>query len=313
MVKTTKVGRSKMFLLGMPAMALVFGVMVSGGVFAQEENAQQENPVVEDDANAKSETAAVATHKHSAGDMLLGLNWSFLGLAMNTNPMDAFSKIGEDLKFTPVVNGPNDYSVKTSIDLPQFYATARIINLGLSYEYYIFHWMSVGTGLGFGPEINVVTKGGATVINISGVTTEDEAKKDAMKQVSKSVHIQAGLFLTIPFNVHFNIPKVEWLYGGLGLEIHIPVSDAGLDSLLGADIAKYLPGGSIKGETFVSLPIDLGFDFSRTTGSGKAARSRLYFRLEPEFFGEGLEGLPFSLIWQSNLWKLANVAIPGAK
>jgi hypothetical protein len=286
---------------------LVLVMLATGGVFAQEEN-----PVITADVNAQSEAVTEATYKHSAGDMLLGLNWSFLGAMMNTNPMDAFSKVGDSLDFTTERSGTN-YSVNTSIDLPQFFATARILNPGLSYEYYIFHWMSIGTGLGFGPEISVATKGGTAGIRITGATTEDDAKEAAVNEALKIIHVQAGLFLTIPFNVHFNIPKVEWLYGGLGVEIHIPVSDAGLDALIGADIAKYLPGGSIKGGTFVSMPIDLGFDFSRIKNNGKSARSRLLFRIEPEFFGEGLMSLPISLVWQSSLWKLANVAIPGAK
>ncbi|GHU19593.1 hypothetical protein FACS1894163_12500 [Spirochaetia bacterium] len=173
--------------------------------------------------------------------------------------------------------------------------------------------MSVGTGLGFGPEVNVATKGGKTSISITGADTADSAKEAAISKALEVVHIQAGLFLTIPFNVHFNIPKVEWLYTGLGVEIHIPVSDLGLDSLLPDGIAGYFPGGSIKGEPFVSMPIDLGFDFSRIKNNGKPARSRLLFRIEPEFFEGGMVSLPISLVWQSSLWKVANAAIPGAK
>ncbi|GHV77245.1 hypothetical protein AGMMS49942_20660 [Spirochaetia bacterium] len=264
---------------------------VAGGVFAQEKS---------------------PTYKHDAGDMLLGLNWSFFGAMMNTNPLDAFSKVGDQLDFSVGGSAPN-YSVTASVNLPKFFATARILNIGLSYEYYIFHWMSVGTGLGFGPEVNVVTKGGSTGITITGADTADSAKEKAMEKAMEVVHVQAGLFLTIPFNVHFNIPRVEWLYTGLGAEIHIPVSDLGLDSLIGADIAKYLPGGSIKGKTFISMPIDIGFDFSRIKSNGKPSRSRLLLRIEPEFFGNGMVSLPLSLVWQSNLWKVANVAIPGTK
>jgi hypothetical protein len=296
-------------------LVLVLAMIVAGGVFAQEDN-----PVMDAYVNAQSEAVAEATHKHSAGDMLLGLNWSFAGAMMNTNPVTAFSEVGDSLKFDPKVIG-NNYSVDVSIDLPRFFATARILNLGISYEYYIFHWISVGTGLGFGPEVNVATQGGTTKETLTGTidyAKTEEAVKDAAKQAAinkalEVVHVQAGLFLTIPFNVHINIPKVEWLYGGLGVEIHIPVSDAGFDALVGADIAKYLPGGSIKGKTFVSMPIDIGFDFSRIKSNGKPAMSRLFFRIEPEFLGEGLMSLPVSLVWQSSFWKLANVAIPGAK
>ncbi|GHV74365.1 hypothetical protein AGMMS49940_16670 [Spirochaetia bacterium] len=272
-------------------LGLGLAILVTGGVFAQEKS---------------------PTYKHDAGDMLLGLNWSFFGAMMNTNPVNAFSKVGDSLNFDVKPDGTN-FKVDASIDLPKFFATARILNLGLSYEYYLFHWMSVGTGLGFGPEVNAVTKGGRTGITVTGATTEDAAKEEAINKALEVVHVQAGLFLTIPFNVHFNIPKVEWLYTGLGAEIHIPVSDAGLDRLFPDGIAEYLPGGSIKGKMFVSMPIDLGFDFSRIKNNGKPARSRLLFRVEPEFFGNGMVSLPISLVWQSSLWKLANVAIPDAK
>ncbi|GHV79959.1 hypothetical protein AGMMS49944_17500 [Spirochaetia bacterium] len=271
---------------------LVLAMMVAGGVFAQEGD---------------------ATHKHSAGDMLLGLNWGFLGTMMNTDPVAAFSDVASSLDFNVNQNSPTDFSINATIDLPKFFTTARILNLGLSYEYYVFHWMSVGTGLGVSPEVNVVTKGGRTGISVTGATTEDAATEAAISKAMEVVHVQAGLFLTIPFNVHFNIPKVEWLYAGLGAEIHIPVSDLGLDDIIGADIAKYLPGGSIMGKTFVSMPIDLGFDFSRIKKNGKPARSRLLLRVEPEFFGDGMVSLPLSLVWQSSLWKLANAAIPGTK
>jgi hypothetical protein len=278
---------------------LVLAMVSTGGVFAQEENP----------ANVQSASTGV-THKHSAGDMLLGLNWGFLGAMMNTNPMNAFNDVADSLKFDSTGSAGN-YGVDASINLPKFFATARILNLGLSYEYYIFHWMTVGTGLWFGPEVNVATKGGTTRISVTAGETEDAVMKEAISKALKVIHVQAGLFLTIPFNIHFNIPMVEWLYSGLGVEIHIPISDAGLDRLIGADITKYFPGGSIKGETFVSMPIDVGFDFSRVKANGKEARSRLFLRVEPEFFGEGLMSLPISLVWQSNLWKLANVAIPG--
>jgi hypothetical protein len=286
---------------------LVLAMFVAGGVFAQG-----------------------APHKHSAGDMLLGLNWSFLGLMMNTNPIDAVSTVVDSLTFDADygIDAPTLTAwatINTSIVLPTFFATARILTLGVSYEYYIFHWLSVGTGLGLGPEVNLVTKGEKMGINKTMTYTYgqdpdaalDDAiaavTEDAIDEALKVVHMQAGLFLTIPFNVHFNIPKVEWLYGGLGIELHIPLSDLGLDNILGSGITKYLPGGSIKGKTFVSMPIDVGFDFSLIKMNGKSWGNRMFFRVEPEFFGEGLISLPISLVWQSNLWKVANAAIPGTK
>jgi hypothetical protein len=281
---------------------LVLAAVSAGGVFAQEGS----------QANAQD----ALTYKHNAGDMLLGLNLSFLGAMINKNPVDVFTTVIDNLKFDPVESG-GTYSLNASIDLPDFFATARILNLGVSFEYYVFHWMSVGTGLGFGPEFNLVTKSGRRGISISGEASEEDVKESAISEVIKAVHLQAGLFLTIPFNVHFNFPKVEWLYGGLGVELHIPVSDAGLDNiindLIGSNMTKYLPGGSIKGETFVSMPIDIGVDFSSVKANGKDSLSRLFFRIEPEFFKGGFMSLPISIVWQSSLWKLTNAPIPGAR
>jgi hypothetical protein len=295
---------------------LVLAAVFTGGVFAQ---AEYPDPNTDAGANVQGAAAVPAgagriTHKHSAGDMLLGLNFGFFGVMMNANPLSAFSSVTDSLRLETEEAGPGNFNVNASIDLPKFFATARILNLGLSFEYYIFHWLTAGTGLWFGPEVNVATSGGTSSISVNAATTEAEAKQKAVTEISEVIHVQAGLFLTIPFNVHFNIPKVEWLYSGLGVEIHIPVSDAGLSSFLGsevADIISYLPGGGIAGKTFISMPIDIGFDFSRVKANGRAARSRLFFRIEPEFFGNGLMSLPVSLIWQCSLWKLANVAIPG--
>jgi hypothetical protein len=275
----------------------------AGGVFAQ---AAPPPP-------SQEEAPKAVTHKHSAGDMLLGLNWAFFGMMMNENPVTAFSDVYDSFKLGDPAHDGSGWSMNASVDLPQFFATLRLLSLGVSYEYYVFHWMTVGTGLGFSPEVNTATKGGRSSIVVTGEMNEDDAKQAAVDEILSLVHIQAGLFLTIPFNVHFNIPKVEWLYGGLGLEIHVPISDLGLDSLLPADIIKYLPGGSIKGETFVSLPIDIGFDLCRVKKNGKPALGRLFFRIEPEFLSGGFVSVPVSLVWQSKLWKLASVPIKGAK
>jgi hypothetical protein len=125
------------------------------------------------------------------------------------------------------------------------------------------------------------------------------------------VHAQAGLFLTVPIDMHFNIPYAEWLYLGAGVKWHIPLSDMGLDGLIGSNITKYFPGGSIKGKTFMSVPIDLGFDFSKGAGAEENARRRLILRIEPEFFEHGMRSYPFSLVWQSRNWRPTTVKIPG--
>ncbi|GHU19590.1 hypothetical protein FACS1894163_12490 [Spirochaetia bacterium] len=89
-------------------LVLVLAMMAAGGVFAQEGD---------------------ATHKHSAGDMLLGLNWNFFGAMMNTDPLTAFTDVADSLKINDPVLSSGTYSVGLNIDLPKFFATARVLNL----------------------------------------------------------------------------------------------------------------------------------------------------------------------------------------
>jgi len=107
--------------------------------------------------------------------------------------------------------------------------------------------------------------------------------------------------LTIPFAAHVNIPYVEWLYTGIGLNINIPLFGM-LDSTINDSGG---PKISTKGKTFVGLPIDLGFDFVKPGRGG----ARFFFRVTPEFHKvDGVDKtfvtVPIGFAWQIWNWKV---------
>ncbi|MDR2343387.1 MAG: hypothetical protein LBD86_02500, partial [Spirochaetaceae bacterium] len=138
---------------------------VAGGVFAQEE---RESPDV--------------VHKHQPFDMLLGLNSGF-GLTPN---------IGD------FFNAATEGSMPKGNYAPTF-------DFGLSYDFYIFHWLSFNTGLLMHPDIYLILD-------------------QDFKGIKSSTDIaSAPLCLTVPLAAHVNVPKVEWLYAGIGLSLNIPL------------------------------------------------------------------------------------------
>jgi hypothetical protein len=295
---------------------------------------------------------ALILPNHHAGDMNLGLQWNFGGLMMSRDPRtlvgDTMDSLDFDSKPTGggelggwLTSGPQSDgkyhatgTITAGVDVPRFFATARVFQIGVNFEYYVFNWMSVSTGLTIGPEVNMGVKSGKLNIDESidkpvnyepgaTPTTIDKAKSDimdsAVKKALDKVHIQAGLFLVVPVMVHFNIPRAQWFYPGVGLNVNIPLWDFGLDEVVrsavggdaGKSLLKAMPGGSVKGETFLSMPIDLGFDFSRDGRNGANPQRRLLLRIEPEFLGNGFYSCPISIVWQSRNWHLTTLTIPG--
>jgi hypothetical protein len=87
------------------------------------------------------------------------------------------------------------------------------------------------------------------------------------------------------------MPGLEWLYLGAGINFHIPIFSL-TDTISSADID--MP--DTKGDPYVSLPIDVGFDFST---AGKSSR-RLLLRVTPHFF-ESYTLVAFGIAFQSNM------------
>ena len=139
-------------------------------------------------------------------------------------------------------------------------------DLGVSYDFYLHEWVSINTGLLFHTEI----------YSDHNLLTNDEP-------------MITPFCFTIPFGVHFNIPKVEWLYTGVSVAINIPIAD--LRSPRDQDFSS-------RGNIFVSLPIDLGFDFIKPGRGG----SRVFFRVTPTFHKGGMT-VPVGLVWQIYNWR----------
>ena len=173
---------------------------------------------------------------------------------------------------------PNMFEIPKSISdqkIPQG-NYALIFDFGVTGDFYIFNWLSVNTGLLLHPDVYVLLE------------------QDLRGEFEFTDIAATPLCLTIPFAAHVNIPKVEWLYAGIGLSINLPLFgmlDSTLKDVGGLDI-------DTKGDPFVGLPIDLGFDFIRP-GKGGA---RFFFRITPEFHKRGTT-VPIGFIWQIWNWK----------
>jgi hypothetical protein len=148
---------------------------------------------------------------------------------------------------------------------------AVVADFGLICDFYLFSWVSINTGLLLHPDVYVILE-------------QDLGGVDSFTDIAAS-----PFALAIPLAAHFNIPKAEWLYAGIGLTLNIPVSGM-FDGLAGIDT---------KGDFFVGLPVDIGFDFiSPGRGGG-----RFFFRVVPEFH-EGGTVVPIGFIWQIYNWKI---------
>jgi hypothetical protein len=188
-------------------------------------------------------------HKHQPFDMLLGLN---LGVGISPNVGELVSSLSDQR--LPKGN------------------YAAIYDFGLTYDFYLFSWLSFSTGSLLHADMYIILD-------------------HDLKNVDKVTDIAAApVCLTIPLMVHFNIPKVEWLYAGFGLNFNIPIMSM-LDSVVSSI--------DTKGDPFVGLPIDIGFDFVKPGRGG----GRFFFRITPEFHKNGTT-LPIGFIWQIYNWKI---------
>jgi hypothetical protein len=113
-------------------------------------------------------------HKHQQFDMLLGLNF---GLGITPNIGDLFSISSGNIP-------KGNY--------------ALTFDVGLTYDFYLFSFLSFTTGLLVHPDI---------YLDLDRELTNINSFRDI---------VTSPLCLTIPVAVHFNVPKVEWLYAGVG-------------------------------------------------------------------------------------------------
>jgi hypothetical protein len=182
-----------------------------------------------------------AKHKHQPLDMLLGFNAGVGGMVT-----------GDFLNLEPGSNFLVSY------------------DLGLTYEVYIFPWLSVNTGLFIHPEMRLAVPSSVD------------------PNLTMSDFFAFPICLTIPISAHVNIPFVEFLYVGAGVNINIPLSSIEIPGITAA--------GDLKGDTFLSIPIDIGFDFMNPNKNG----SRFFIRITPSFYADNAI-VPVGIMWQTNM------------
>jgi hypothetical protein len=97
--------------------------------------------------------------------------------------------------------------------------------------------------------------------------------------------IRTPVCLTIPLHVHVNVPRLEWLYLGLGVNFNIPFF-----SIMDITVVRLI--GDTAGGFFISLPIDIGLDFGG---------SRFAFKVTPHFFNKDTVPITFGHVFQKNM------------
>jgi hypothetical protein len=140
-------------------------------------------------------------------------------------------------------------------------------NLGVGYGFYLFDWLSINSGVSFHTEI----------YSGSNLLSSGEA-------------MQTPFCFTIPIGFHFNIPKAEWIYTGVSLAVNIPIAD-----FQSSNNQNAFSGNKV----FLSIPIDLGFDFIRTGSGGP----RLLLRATPTFHETGVV-VPVGIMLQIWNWRV---------
>jgi hypothetical protein len=193
-------------------------------------------------------------HKHQPFDMLLGLNF---GMGITPN----MGGLVRDLSNSRIPKG--NYAIT--------------FDFGITYDFYLFNWLSFNTGLLLHPDIYAVLD-------------QDFNNVDSLTDIAAT-----PFCLTIPLAVHINVPKVEWLYAGIGLNLNIPLVGM-LDNTMAAVGAGEI---DTKGDFFVGLPIDIGFDYVKPGRGG----GRFFFRITPEFHENGT-AVPIGFMWQIYNWKI---------
>ena len=188
-------------------------------------------------------SGSLFAQKHLAGDMLLGID-----LGMGVTP--SISKVGGD-----------------SIPSGNYAIT---FDFGLNFDYYMFKWLSLSSGIFTHAGIYLLWDKPYSLIFLGDDNFTDWAK--------------TPICFTLPIMAHINVPVIEWLYLGAGLTLNFPVS-----SMLDRD----LPGIDTKGDFYLGIPIDLGFDLVKAGKGG----SRFFFRVTPEIHKGGTPIL-IGFMWQ---------------
>ena len=141
-------------------------------------------------------------------------------------------------------------------------------NFGISYDFYLFPWFSISSGILF----------------------HQELYQNQPTDSNRFVPEGNPFCFTIPIGVHFNMPNAEWLYTGINFAFNIPITNANSPSTQDAYTIN---------DVFYSMPVHLGFDF---INAGKGG-SRLFFKITPTFYNGGVS-VPVGFVWQIYNWRI---------
>ena len=189
--------------------------------------------------------------KHQAGAILIGID---LGAAVTPNIISTMRGV---------------FKGSASFNEGNYAITAT---LGAHLDYYLFSWLSFNTGV-------ILKPGIYAFLRRNYQFSEDTKITDIAK---------TPLNLTIPLMAHVNVPSLQWLYAGAGLQFNFPMSSM-IDSVIPPEYDQL----DTKGGFFLGMPFDVGFDFIPAGQGGM----RFFFRITPEFH-DGKTVVPIGFIWQ---------------
>ena len=165
---------------------------------------------------------------------------------------------------------PNIYTVtENSIPIGDY---GFAFDLGVNFDYYMFKWLSLNSGLFVRPGMYLLLDKPITKAELSATNVTDWAK--------------TPICFTVPVMAHLNVPKLDFLYAGAGVNLNFPVASI-LDGEPSIDV-------DTKGSFFLGIPIDIGFDFVKAGGGG----SRFIFRVTPEIHHGGGTPVLIGFMWQ---------------
>ena len=142
-------------------------------------------------------------------------------------------------------------------------------DVGASYDFYIFEWLAIS----------------------GGIIAHQELYYNQPSDDTRMVPVGNPFCITVPFGLHFKIPKIEWLYNGFNFALNFPMFDS----------SSPKNAYSTENEMFFSVPLDLGFDFMKPGKGG----SRAFVRVTPTFHKGGV-AVPVGFVWQIHNWKIGS-------
>jgi hypothetical protein len=221
--------------------------------------------------------------RHYSGDLLVGVN---LGLGVSPNIGSLFSGLGESGGSTPS-------NLNAAFPKENYAITA---DFGATVDYYLFDWLSFSSGILAHPDVYMLFDQDFGSLNL------EELLETGVVNNFKGV-FGMPICLTIPLMAHVNLPWVDWLYLGAGINLNIPLmtlplGDA-LEGLTNNDAGLTIDLGNLKGDFFIGIPIDVGFDFISPDGGGM----RFILRATPEIHAKGTT-VPIGFVWQIWNWKV---------